>query len=80
MKKQKKPLGKRAQNMQDYFYGLVYDYICLEYSRNISVLFLESELAASIESSVSEYFWGGNTVPFVAGQMANRIKHKYRKK
>jgi len=80
MKKKKRPLGTHAQNMQDDFYGLVYDYVCLEYSRKISILFLESEIAASIESSVSEYFWGGNTVPFVAGEMVNRIKQKYGKK
>ena len=26
---------------------------------------------------INEYYWGGNTVPFVAGQVADLLKSKY---
>jgi hypothetical protein len=70
----------KIRAMQQMFYEDVCIYITEEYSPRIYRLFSESPMAGSIVDLVNEYFWGGNTVQFTAGQIADLLKSKYTKK
>ena len=65
--------------MQDMFYEDVCIYIMEEYSPRTCRLFFDSPIAGDIVDLVNQYFWGGNTVQFTAGQVADLLKSKYPK-
>lgn len=58
----------------------VYAYIGSEYKPTYSKLFSDSEIAEKLVDLVTQYYWGGNTVPFTAGQVVDLLKSKYGKK
>lgn len=63
--------------MEYNFYTEVYKYIHLEYKPKYGRIYLKSESSDSIYDLVKKYFWGGNTIPFVAGQIVDFLKSKY---
>ena len=71
---------KNIQIMQHVFYMDVYSYLIKEYHPKVSKLFCNSPISGNIVDLVNQYFWGGNSVPFVAGQIADLLKSKYGKK
>lgn len=73
-----KKKNKRAQSMCHDFYMNVFAYINMEYKPKYSRIYADSEMSESLVELVSQYFWGGNTVPFVAGQIVDLIKSKYK--
>jgi len=70
---------KKIQLMQHAFYMAVYQYISYEYTPRTARLFTNSSISGSIVDLVNQYYWGGNSVPYVAGQIADLIKSKYKK-
>jgi hypothetical protein len=79
MKKKKANREEQIRIMQHMFYEDVCLYILEEYSPRVSKLFFDSPIAGDIVDLVNEYFWGGNTVQFTAGQIADLLKSKYGK-
>ena len=80
-KKSKRQLREaKVRAMQHLFYMDVYSYINDEYSPKISKLFTDSPISGDLVDLINDYFWGGNTVPFVARQVADLLKSKYKKK
>jgi len=71
---------KKIQIMQHVFYMDVYSYLKDEYRPQIARWFCNSPIAGNIVDLVNEYYWGGNSVPFVAGQIADLLNSKYKKK
>lgn len=71
---------KKIQIMQHVFYMDVYSYLQDEYRPQISKWFCNSPIAGNIVDLVNQYYWGGNSVPFVAGQVADLLNSKYKKK
>lgn len=65
-------------DMQENFYISVYTYLCMEYSPRVAQLFEESPISEKIKDLVGQYYWGGNSVAFTAGQVADLIKSKYK--
>ena len=79
MKKKRTNYNKYIQSMQHVFYVDVYDYIIAEYSPRVVKLFTDSPIAGDIVDLINDYYWGGNSVPFVAGQIVDLLKSKYKK-
>ena len=61
------------------FYMNVYSYINMEYKPKYARLFANSDISEKLADLVTQYYWGGNTVPFVAGQILDLLKSKYKK-
>lgn len=70
----------KIRAMQHCFYMDVYSYVISEYKPRIAKLFTESPISGRIVDLVNDYYWGGNSVPFTAGQIADLLKSKYKKK
>lgn len=60
------------------FYMSVYAYINMEYKPKYSRIFADSDISEKLTDLVTQYYWGGNTVPFVAGQIVDLIQSKYK--
>lgn len=69
---------KQAKIAEYAFYTSVYAYISEEYKPKYGRIYADSTLSEKIANLVAEYYWGGNTVPFVAGQVVDLIKSKYK--
>lgn len=67
----------KMRALEQCFYMDVHSYILAEYQPRISYLFDRSEISDNIVELISQYFWGGNTVQYTAGQVADLIKSKY---
>lgn len=80
MNNKKKLTEAKARAMQQIFYEDVLIYLMEEYKPRIARLFTESPIAGRLVDLVNEYYWGGNTVQFTAGQVADLLKSKYKKK
>lgn len=70
--------NKKANSIEFGFYMSVYSYIGQEYKPKYRRIFADSDISEGIANLVSQYYWGGNTVPFVAGQVVDLIKSKYK--
>ena len=79
-KSQKELREAKIRAMQHMFYMDVYSYIQMEYSIKIERLFTNSPISGDLVDLVNEYFWGGNTVQFTAGQVADVLRSKYLRK
>ena len=79
-KSQKELREAKIRAMQHMFYMDVYSYIQMEYSIKIERLFTNSPISGDLVDLVNEYFWGGNTVQFTAGHVADLLRSKYLKK
>lgn len=71
-------MKKEVNQMVHSFYMSVYSYIGSEYKPKYSKLVADSAISASIYDLCSQYYWGGNTVPYVAGQIVDLLKSKYK--
>lgn len=69
---------KKAKAAEYNFYMSVYSYITQEYKPRYGRIYSDSSISDSIANLVAQYYWGGNTVPFVAGQVVDLIKSKYK--
>lgn len=79
-KTDKELMEAKIRAMQHMFYMDVYSYIQMEYSLKIERLFTNSPISGDLVDLINEYFWGGNTVQFTAGQVADLLRSKYLKK
>lgn len=59
------------------FYLSVYSYIYMEYKPKYAKVFADSSFSEQLCDLTNQYFWGGNTVQFTAGQIIDLIKSKY---
>tara|TARA_B110000503_G_C7140794_1_gene410747 strand:+ start:1395 stop:1646 length:252 start_codon:yes stop_codon:yes gene_type:complete len=79
-KRKKEIKAAKLRAIQHCFYMDVYSYIAAEYTPRTARLFTDSPISGSLVDLINEYYWGGNTIPFVAGQVADLLKSKYKKK
>tara|TARA_B100002019_G_scaffold126423_1_gene108877 strand:+ start:4706 stop:4963 length:258 start_codon:yes stop_codon:yes gene_type:complete len=70
----------KTRAMQQMFYEDVLIYLIEEYKPRIAKLFTNSPISDKVENLVYQYFWGGNTVQFTAGQVADLLRSKYPKR
>jgi hypothetical protein len=50
-----------------------------EYKPRWAKLYNSEELLMDMISLTGEYYFGGNTIPFTAGQIVDLLKSKYKK-
>lgn len=70
-----KPIHSHAHT----FYMSVYSYINMEYKPRFAKLVSDSSMSEKLVDLITQYYWGGNSVPFVAGQVVDLLKSKYKK-
>ena len=76
-KSQQELRAAKIRSMQHCFYMDVYSYILAEYKPKIGRLFTNSPIAGNLVDLINQYYWGGNNIPFVAGQVADLLRSKY---
>lgn len=69
---------RKAKRQEENFYVSVYTYIMAEYDPKIASLFTNSPIADKIVDLTTKYYWGGNSVPSTAGDIADLIRSKYK--
>jgi hypothetical protein len=74
----KKKQNKKIDQLAHSFYMSVFAYINKEYKPKYAKLFADSEISPQIYTLCSQYYWGGNTVPFTSGQIVDLLKSKYK--
>lgn len=74
----KKRKNHKAEKMAYQFYMDVYSYVYMEYKPKYSRMIADSDISDKLANLISEYYWGGNTVPFVSGQIVDLLKSKYK--
>lgn len=77
-KSSKKLREAKARALEEDFYISVYLYILEEYHPKIGFLFSDSPISDKIVDLTREYYWGGNTVPNTAGDIADLLRSKYK--
>lgn len=75
---QKAKMNKKAEALAHCFYMDVFAYIDSEYKPKFARLYADSDISDKIVMLVYEYYWGGNTVPFTAGQIVDLLRSKYK--
>jgi hypothetical protein len=70
---------ERGYRYAHQFYMQVYSYISMEYKPQYRKLFANSDLSEKLTDLVTQYYWGGNSVPFTSGQIVDLLKSKYKK-
>jgi len=70
-------MNEKAQQLVFEFYNSVGEYIKTEYNSRWFRYYNNKELFASIIESIKLYYFGGNTVPFAAGQIIESLKKIY---
>lgn len=68
----------KARGMEHEFYLSVYSYIIDEYNPRIATLFTDSPISGTLVDLINKYFWGGNTIPSTAGDIADLLRSKYK--
>ena len=61
------------------FYNSVWEYMKQEYKPRYAKLYNSDIILDDMIRLTGEYYFGGNTVPFTAGQIVDLLKSKYRK-
>lgn len=71
--------SKKLQKDVDAFYWLVKAYIILEYRTIYNVIYTDIDISKEVKQLSIDYYFGGNTVPFTAGQVVDYVKKKHMK-
>lgn len=71
--------SKKLQKDIDRFYWLVKAYIILEYRTVYNEIYTDPKISKEVKKLSIDYYFGGNTVPFTAGQVVDYVKSKYMK-
>ena len=73
-------MNDQAKKMLSIFYNDVWNYIETEYHPKWAKIYNDESILDDMLQLTSEYFFGGNTVPFTAGQIVDLLKSKYGRK
>lgn len=73
-------MNEKAQRQICDFYNSVWEYMIMEYKPKWSRLYNSEALLDDMILLTGEYYLGGNSVPFTAGQIVDLLKSKYGKK
>lgn len=71
-------MNKNAQKLVCDFYNSVWNYMKLEYKPKWAKLYNSEQILDDMIKLTGEYYFGGNTVQFTAGQIVDLLKSKYK--
>jgi hypothetical protein len=72
--------NKKVQQLIGLFSASVRKYILLEYKSAYYDIYADVDITRDVRTLIVEYYWGGNNVPFTAGQVVDYVRSKYKKK
>lgn len=75
--KKKRKINSKAAAAVGRFSGSVRSYIFMEYIGVYYDIYNSIKINREVRKLVTEYYFGGNTVPFTAGQVADYVRSKY---
>lgn len=70
-------MNKKAQKLICDFYNSVWEYMKAEYKPRWARLYNSEKILDDMIYLTGEYYLGGNTVPFTAGQIVDLLRTKY---
>tara|TARA_B100001778_G_scaffold226369_1_gene187963 strand:- start:594 stop:818 length:225 start_codon:yes stop_codon:yes gene_type:complete len=60
------------------FSAKVRKYILIEYNLVYHKIYSDMQITKDVRILMSEYYWGGNNIPFTAGQIVDYVRSKYK--
>lgn len=72
-------MNENAHQLVCDFYNSVWKYMKAEYKPKWAKLYNSEQLLDDMIKLTGEYYFGGNNVPFTAGQIVDLLKSKYGK-
>lgn len=73
-------MNEKAHQLICDFYNSVWQYMRDEYKPKWAKLYNSEPILEDMIYITSEYYFGGNTVPFTAGQIVDLLRSKYGRK
>jgi len=69
---------KRTGQFVGKFSAKVRKYILIEYNQTYHHIYSNLALQKEVKKLMSKYYWGGNNIPFTAGQIVDYVRSKYK--
>ncbi len=69
---------KRSEKFVGRFSAKVRKYILIEYNLVYNKIYSDMQITKEVRTLMSEYYWGGNNIPFTAGQIVDYVRSKYK--
>lgn len=69
---------KRTDQFVGRFSAKVRKYILIEYNEAYHHIYSSLTIQKEVRTLMSEYYWGGNNIPFTAGQIVDYVRSKYK--
>lgn len=69
---------KRVEKFVGGFSSNVRKYILIEYNSAYHQIYSSVNIQQDVRKLISEYYWGGNNIPFTAGQIVDYVRSKYK--
>ena len=69
---------KRADQFVGRFSAKVRKYILIEYNEVHRKIYSDMQITKDVNKLMAEYYWGGNNIPFTAGQIVDYVRSKYK--
>ena len=70
-------MNEKSHQLVCDFYNSVWEYMRAEYKPKWARIYNSEKLLDDMIHLTSEYYFGGNSVPFTAGQIVDLLKSKY---
>jgi hypothetical protein len=71
--------NKKVQQLIGLFSASVRKYILLEYKSAYYDIYTDVDITRDVRTLIVKYYWGGNSIPFTAGQIVDYIRSKSKK-
>ncbi len=75
--KKKRKINSKAAAAVGKFSGSIRAYIFMEYKNSYYDIYNSVKITREVRRLTTEYYFGGNTVPFTAGQVVDYVRSKY---
>ena len=69
---------KRSEQFVGRFSAKVRKYILIEYNPAYHQIYSSVQIQKDVRILISKYYWGGNNIPFTAGQIVDYVRSKFK--
>ena len=69
---------KKTGQFAGRFSAKVRKYILIEYHLVYRKIYSDMQITKDVRILMSKYYWGGNNIPFTAGQIVDYVRSKYK--
>tara|TARA_B100000497_G_C7486212_1_gene298066 strand:- start:82 stop:303 length:222 start_codon:yes stop_codon:yes gene_type:complete len=71
-------MKKRKDKFVGGFSAKVRKYILIEYNPAYHQIYSSVQIQKDVRILISKYYWGGNNIPFTAGQIVDYVRSKFK--